>query len=89
MEMELSSRYPRVDLAKTEHRAQRIVGATNMAWRKTALSEDHNDVEVDHTEREHQAEMLTHATAFEPLKSDVHSSELCLDCSRNSELSKD
>src|SRR5712675_1646999 len=71
-----SSRYPRVDLAKTEHRAQRIVEATNMAWRKTVLSEDQNDVEVDHTEREHQAEMLTRATAYEPRKSGIHSSKL-------------
>src|SRR6266481_183559 len=38
------SRYPRADLAKTEHRAQRIVGTTNTAWRNAVLSEDQNDV---------------------------------------------
>ena len=89
MEMELSSRYPRVDLAKTQHQAQRIVGATNVAWRKAVLSGDQNDVGVDYTEREHQAEMLTRPTPYEPRKSGVHSSELCLDGSRNTELSKD
>lgn len=69
--------------------AQRIVGTTNTAWRKAVLSEDQNNVEVNHAEREHQAEMRTRATAFEPRKSDVHSSDLCLDCSRDTELSKD
>jgi len=75
-------------------RENRTQGPTNSGddeygWRKAVLSEDQNDVEVNHAEREHQAETLTRPTAFEPRKSDVHSSDLCLDCSRDTELSKD
>jgi transcriptional regulator with GAF, ATPase, and Fis domain len=33
-----------------------------MAWENAVLSEDQNDVEVDHTEREYHADMLTRAT---------------------------
>jgi len=33
-----------------------------MAWENAVLLEDHNDVEVDHTEREYHADMLTRAT---------------------------
>ena len=60
-----------------------------MAWENAVLSEDQNDVEVDPTEGEYQAEMLTRATSYGTRKSGVHSSELCLDGSRNTELSKD
>src|SRR5713226_8569453 len=60
---ELSSIRPRVNAARTEQKAQRIVGGTNMAWGNVVLTEDLNDVEVYHGERPYQGEMLTAATA--------------------------